>query len=145
MFDTILLPVDLSDLPQTRPARLIEVAVETARSAGATVHLQTIVPDFGMSIVGSFFPPDFEQTVLAQAATQLEPLAERLRADGVTVGTHVGCGPIYDQILRHADRLGCDAIVIGAHRPEPTDYLLGPNAARVVRHAHQSVIVVRDR
>jgi nucleotide-binding universal stress UspA family protein len=46
--------------------------------------------------------------------------------------------------MRLADKLGCDAIVMAAHRPELRDYLLGPNAARVVRHANQSVLVVRD-
>ena len=44
---------------------------------------------------------------------------------------------------RAANRLGCDLIVVGAHRPELGDYLLGPNAARIVRHADQSVFVVR--
>ncbi|MEP3300223.1 MAG: universal stress protein, partial [Pseudoruegeria sp.] len=36
-----------------------------------------------------------------------------------------------------------DLIVIGAHRPDFKDYLLGPNAARVVRHSECSVYVVR--
>ncbi|MEO0863555.1 MAG: universal stress protein, partial [Pseudomonadota bacterium] len=36
-----------------------------------------------------------------------------------------------------------DAIFVGAHRPELKDYLIGPNAARVARHAQQSVFVVR--
>lgn len=43
-----------------------------------------------------------------------------------------------------ADKLGCDLIVLSSHRPEMRDYLIGPNAARVVRHAKQSVLVVRD-
>jgi nucleotide-binding universal stress UspA family protein len=33
--------------------------------------------------------------------------------------------------------------VVGAHRQDLKDYLLGPNAARVVRHADCSVYVVR--
>jgi hypothetical protein len=32
-----------------------------------------------------------------------------------------------------------------AHSPDLKDYLLGPNAARVVRHANQSVMVIRGR
>jgi nucleotide-binding universal stress UspA family protein len=36
-----------------------------------------------------------------------------------------------------------DLIVVGSHRPAMKDYLLGTNAARVVRHAHCSVLVVR--
>ncbi len=52
-------------------------------------------------------------------------------------------GHIYDNILKTADRIGADVIVLGAHRPDLEDYLLGPNSARVVRHAKQSVFVVR--
>ncbi|MFV2033769.1 MAG: universal stress protein, partial [Halocynthiibacter sp.] len=51
---------------------------------------------------------------------------------------------IYKTILTTADAIGCDLIVMASHRPEMQDYLLGPNAARVVRHANQSVFVVRD-
>jgi nucleotide-binding universal stress UspA family protein len=63
--------------------------------------------------------------------------------DGTEVHPHVVHGRVYDQIIMAADRLEVDAIVMGSHRPELTDYLLGPNAARVVRHAKQSVFVVR--
>ena len=37
-----------------------------------------------------------------------------------------------------------DLIVIGAHKAQISDFLLGPNAARVVRHSKASVLVVRD-
>jgi hypothetical protein len=54
-------------------------------------------------------------------------------------------GRVYDQIIAAADKLGVsDAIVMGSHRPELSDYLLGPNAARVVRHA-QAVGLRRTR
>lgn len=56
----------------------------------------------------------------------------------------VGRGTVYEEILRIAGEIGSDLIVIGSHRPELKDYLLGPNAARVVRHADCSVLVVRE-
>ncbi len=56
---------------------------------------------------------------------------------------HVLHGAIYKGILDTADATGCGVIVLASHRPEITDYLLGPNASRVVRHASQSVFVVR--
>jgi nucleotide-binding universal stress UspA family protein len=59
------------------------------------------------------------------------------------VHPHVLHGRVYDQIIEAANRVGADVIVMGSHRPELKDYLLGPNAARVVRHATQSVFVVR--
>ncbi len=53
-------------------------------------------------------------------------------------------GKIYQQILETAKRIGADLIVMGSHRPELKDYLLGPNASRVVRHAGCSVMVIRE-
>ena len=64
--------------------------------------------------------------------------------DGISVQGHVAHGTIYDEIMKAANALKCDLIVMASHRPELKDYLLGPNAARVVRHARQSVFVVRD-
>ena len=39
---------------------------------------------------------------------------------------------------------GAELIVMASHRPELRDYLIGPNAARVMRHADASVLVVRE-
>jgi nucleotide-binding universal stress UspA family protein len=47
-------------------------------------------------------------------------------------------------VLATARKLDCDLIVMTSHRPELKDYLLGPNAARVMRHAKQSVFIVRE-
>jgi len=41
-------------------------------------------------------------------------------------------------------KIDADLIVLGANRPDLKDYLLGPNASRVVRHSARSVLVVRD-
>ena len=56
----------------------------------------------------------------------------------------VGEGNVYEVILSIADKINTDVIAVAAHRPELKDYLLGPNAARVVRHAKCSVMVVRE-
>jgi nucleotide-binding universal stress UspA family protein len=64
--------------------------------------------------------------------------------EGVAARRIVAAGKIYQEILRVADEVGADLIVMGSHRPELSDYLLGPNAARVVRHADCSVMVVRE-
>lgn len=97
-----------------------------------------------MSIVGSYFDKDFEGAALMDMSGQLKSWASRNVPAGVKAEVHVAHGSIYDEIMRLADKLGCDAIVLAAHRPELSDYLLGPNAARVVRHAKQSVLVVRE-
>ncbi|WP_072631981.1 universal stress protein [Planktotalea frisia] len=57
---------------------------------------------------------------------------------------HVLSGTVYDSVLETADKLGADVIIIGAHQPKLRDYLLGANAAKVVRHSKQSVLMVRS-
>jgi hypothetical protein len=54
-------------------------------------------------------------------------------------------GTVYHEVLKAADKLGVDVIVLSAHRPAFKDYFLGSNAARIVRHAKQSVYVVRNQ
>lgn len=138
----ILLPVDLSDTHNWQTA--LPVAVEQARLHGATIHVVSVLPDFGLSSVGGFFREGFEKEALGKLGEALKQwVADNVPAD-VKAKPHVLHGSIYDEILRAADKLDVDLIVMCAHRPALRDYLLGPNAARVVRHARQSVYVVRD-
>ena len=139
---TILLPVDLSDARSWR--RPLAEALSLLEAGGGTLHVVTVLPDFGMAAVGQFFEPEFEKKALDHVAQELADWVTANVPEGVAVHPHVLHGSIYDEILRAADRLGADLIVIGAHRPELRDYLIGPNASRVVRHAKQSVYVVRE-
>jgi len=139
---SILLPVDLSDTGSWRKA--LDVAIEQARLHGAALHVVSVLPDFGMAMVGGFFSPGFEKGALQAIGKSLADWVAEHVPEDVEVHPHVLHGSIYDEILRAADKIGADLIVIGSHRPELKDYLLGPNAARVVRHARQSVYVVRD-
>lgn len=142
MFKSILLPVDLSDTSSWQKAA--PVAIALARQNGAKIHVITIIPDYGMPLVGSFFPHDFADKALKATKAELEKfVAEHIPAELLDGSTAVS-GTIYKRILDTADDLGSDLIVISSHRPEKADYLLGPNAARVVRHANQSVFVVRE-
>ena len=49
----------------------------------------------------------------------------------------------YDEVIATAKSLGAELIIVGSHKPDVSDYLLGSNAARIVRHADCSVLVVR--
>ena len=141
MISSILLPVDLADGEGWRAA--LDVAVAQARHNKAVLHVASVFPDLGMALVGGFFKQGFESEALAKLGESLADWAKKNVPGDVEVHPHVLHGKIYDEILRAADRLGVDLIVMGSHRPELSDYLLGPNAARVVRHAKQSVYVVR--
>jgi nucleotide-binding universal stress UspA family protein len=102
------------------------------------------VPAFGLPMVGQYFPDGFEARMRAEAAKHLEGFCAAQLPEGLRARRIVAEGTIYREILKAADAIKADLIVMGSHRPELKDYLLGPNAARVVRHAPCSVMVVRE-
>ena len=142
MYQNVLIPVDLAEASSWRKA--LPAAIEICQASGGTLHLMTVVPDYGSPAVAQYFPADFEERMIAESTKELAALAAKIVPEDVTVETLVVYGGIYEKILETADELGADLIVAASHRPELKDYLLGPNAARVVRHANQSVLVVRD-
>jgi nucleotide-binding universal stress UspA family protein len=141
MFKTLLLTVDVNDLKGSeRPA---EVARSMTANDDVELHIMNVVPDYGMSIVGSFFSSDHNKAILQEAKSALESWASERFADVSNVRLHVDQGTIYDLVLKEAEAVSADAIIVGAHKSQLKDYLIGPNAARISRHAKQSVFVVR--
>jgi nucleotide-binding universal stress UspA family protein len=141
MYKTILLAIDLNEASSWEKA--LPVALDQARTGGGKLHIMTVVPDFGMAIVGSFFPADYEKQALAEADKTLADFIGEKVPGEIETAHSVGHGTIYKEVLVTADDIGADLIVMASHRPAQSDYLLGPNAARVVRHATCSVLVVR--
>ncbi|MDF1620486.1 universal stress protein [Pseudothioclava nitratireducens] len=143
MIKTILCAVDIN-----RPGaetKVLQTAQRLAEAEGAQLDVITVIPDFGMSVVGGFFKESHQKTALSHARELLAKMVgEALGEDANKAVRHVvGVGNAYHEILEMAEKDGADLIVLGAHRPDLKDYLLGPNAARVVRHAKISVYVVR--
>lgn len=142
MYKDILVTVDLDHDLSWKKA--IPVAIRQAQAFGARLHVLTVVPTVGMSMVGQFFPKGYEKKLLDAYNERLHQFVSEHIPSDLKVQHIVGQGTVYEVILKMAKKTDCDLIVIGAHRPELKDYLLGPNAARVVRHADCSVMVVRD-
>lgn len=141
MFGKILLAVDFNDT--IGAARVAEYGGKLASMDGSELHVLTVLPKMGMAVVGSAFGPDHVKSMETETKENLKIWAAATLPADLDPQVHVTHGTIYDQIIRMADALKADAIVVGAHSPELRDYLVGPNAARVVRHANQSVLVVR--
>lgn len=142
MFKHILVPLDLED--ESSSLKALKKAATLAQVSGAHLTLLTVVPDFGMAMVAQYFPRDYEEKIMAEARQRLKALAGEHLPGGIDVEEAVSHGRAYDEILRVAKARGCDLILMASHRPELRDYLLGPNAARVVRHAECSVLVLRE-
>ncbi|WP_425354468.1 universal stress protein UspF [Escherichia coli] len=79
----------------------------------------------------------------AEAKSQLEEIIKKFKLPTDRVHVHVEEGSPKDRILELAKKIPAHMIIIASHRPDITTYLLGSNAAAVVRHAECSVLVVR--
>lgn len=141
MFNHLLLAVDVNAPDGAR--RSADAAVAMARAHGAVLHLLNVVPDDGMPIVSAALDQNHHTDVTEIAEDELRKWAARHVPQDVSYKVHMSQGTVYDRIIKVADRLKIDVIIVGSHRPELKDYLMGPNAARVARHANQSVFVVR--
>jgi nucleotide-binding universal stress UspA family protein len=138
---TILVPIDMSN-PDPDGSALALARGMAAAEGGKIVLLSVIeqVPGF----VAAQIPPDFHEKVQAETGAELRKLAgQRGLADDTEVV--VRDGHPSTEILEYAEAIGADMIVIASHDPGPVDYLLGSVAARVARHAHCSVLIVRKR
>ena len=143
MSNSVLCAVDISNAG--KDDHVLKVAKRLADLDGAQLDVVTVIPDFGKSLVAGFFDASHHDEALASSKAALKKqIATSLGEDAGSKVRHVvATGTAYEEILRTAKETGCDLIVIGAHKPDFADYLLGPNAARVVRHSQCSVYVVR--
>ncbi len=149
MATKILVPVDLGD--RETSDKVLAEGVGMAEHQSAQLMVMTVVPDMISGIdyryairgeMGGSEDYDLKK-IVSDALEQLNEYVSGSTPKGMTVETIARHGTVYAQILDVADEIGADQIVIGAHRPQLADYLLGPNTSRVVRHAKCSVSVVR--
>lgn len=143
MSRSVLCAIDISN--SGKDDHVLKVAKRLADLDGAQLDVVTVIPDFGKSMVAGFFNSSHHKEALtASKAALKEQIVASLGADADSKIRHVvATGTAYEEILRTAKETDCGLIVIGAHKPDFADYLLGPNAARVVRHSQCSVHVVR--
>lgn len=140
MFKSVVLAVDLAE--PTSWARALPVAVGICRNSSAKLYVVTVAADVNVQ-VASFFPEDANERLQQQSVTDLKRWIGEHVPPGIEVHQIVAQGPVHREIIAAAEKVGADLIVMASHKPTITDYLLGANAAHVVRHAGCSVMVVR--
>lgn len=136
MFNTILVPIDIGHADSSN--EIIKIAATNASSDARIVLLYVVeeIPKW----VAVELPEDIQKKSLQSAIEQLDAIAA---ATDITVEAEVRVGHPYQTILDASKDLNAELIVIASHKPGLQDYLLGSTAAKVVRHAMCSVLVVR--
>lgn len=141
MFKNVLIAIDLSEPGSW--ARALPVAVQLCKDWSARLHVVTVAAEVNVQ-VASFFPEDANKRLLEQAVVDLQKWVGEHVPAGIEVHRVVGQGSIHREIIAAAERAKADLIVMASQAPSVRDYLLGANAAHVVRHAACSVMVVRN-
>ena len=135
MFKKILIAIDYAEESSWQKA--LPLAVEQARLHGAELSAITVVPEVVKL-------PNLPDNYGEGAAEHVRGTVEGIFKDqGHDIALNVRQGSVYREILKEAHAIGADLIVIASAKGDFPDYPLGPNAARVVRHANCSVQVVR--
>jgi nucleotide-binding universal stress UspA family protein len=136
MYKTILIPIDLSH------AEVGKAMIDTAKRIGGEdiqiilINVLEDIPTYAAAALPNGLIENSRQSAL-------EALKEIAQGAKVQASVEVRSGRVYRSILAAAEKRKVDLIVIGSHRPGLPDFLLGSTAARVVRHATCTVLVVR--
>lgn len=140
MIKTILVPVDISQIDAGSTA--LKLARDTAKSYKSKIVLLNVVEPVP-GYVAAELPAGLREKALSDAEARLNEMAREGRVEKIAEVV-VRRGHPSTEILEYARESDVDMIVIASHDPGLVDYLLGSVAARVVRHAHCSVLVVRN-
>jgi nucleotide-binding universal stress UspA family protein len=136
MYKTVVIPVDLAH--RERVSSML-AAARTLADKGARMILVNVVSELP-TFVAAELPADFRESAVVAAKAELANVA---KSSGGKLETVVRYGSPASAILEHAGEVSADLVVIASHKPGWQDYLLGSTAARVVRSAKCSVLVVR--
>lgn len=141
MFKKILVAIDLDDVTQND--NLLRAASKIADCSNADVFLLNVVaappPD-----LSQFLPEKYEKTALKDITGRLLDVVKNSALQKRVTDTTARFGNAYQEILTHARNMDVDLIIVASHRPHVSDFLLGTTAARIVRHATCSTLVIRQ-
>lgn len=137
----IIAAVDL--VHKTSDSKVVTEAISLAQTHDADVEVVFVIPDQQSTFAQTYIPADMRERVEVEAREELATYADGFPWGDLGHSTQVLHGVVYEKIIEHADQQQASFIVIGANRPTVADLFIGPNAARVSRHALCSVLVVR--
>lgn len=142
MYKNIVIPVDLADTKNSYK-QVFEPALNFVNSYGSKLHLVHVISDFGMNMFEDYLPKHWKSDQMGKFNNQFEKIISQYIPNNTDVTSHIERGAIYDKVINYAEQNNADLIIISAVRPQQRDYMLGPNASKIVRHSSVSVLVVR--
>lgn len=143
MYSHILVPLAFDEEHQ-RGAPAIAEAVGLL-AEGGRISLLHVAQPVAVSFEG-MVPDGFDERFQNAMRSRLaEVAAAAEEKHGISPATELAIGSPAGEVVRFAEKTGCDLILIDSHRPGFSKFLLGSTAAQVVRNAGCSVLVLRGK
>ncbi len=141
MFTKILVAIDGSKMSE----KAVQTSVEEARVWNAKVHLLYVIETGLFSSLPMDNTWEVMYSMLEKEGNDALDRMKQIASDrGVEAETHLKQGHAGTEILRTAEELGVDLIVVGSHGKTNIDrLLLGSVSSFVVTNSKVSVTVVR--
>lgn len=122
---------------------VVNRAVSEAKKNNAKLSVITVVPNVPYYMASGLASiSDVEDQLEDSSRKRLESAKAKIDMDAKFYVKH---GSAKLEIVRVADKLGADLIVIGSHGRHGVQRLLGSTASGVLHRADQDVLVVRAR
>jgi nucleotide-binding universal stress UspA family protein len=137
MFKTILVPIDMAHVEAGKSN--IDLAIQQASESGSRIILLNVIEEIP-GWVAAELPAHLLDQSRQKAQAELEAIAN---SSGVKPDVMVRSGHPYKTILEVIKEESVNLVILASHRPGLQDYFLGSTAAKVVRHAPCSVLVMR--
>jgi len=136
LYKSILIPIDLANVAKVNS--LVDHA-SVHNSSNSKIILLNVVEE-----IPSWAAVELPRGTLDKSVqSSLEKLQALAASASIDVEVEVRVGHPYQTILEVAEEKSADLIIVASHQPEVKNYFLGSTAAKVVRHATCSVLVVR--
>ncbi len=146
----VLVPIDLTH--EGSWDTVLEQAVDFARRGG-TLHFLTVVHEIAAAGLPGRNDFGVEVPSLEEYNAKIKEVAQKRLADliaqhvpgDIKTTIRVETGRVHQAILKAAEEVEADMIVMGARPPSLTSYFLGITAERVAHQAACSVCIVRSK
>lgn len=136
MFKTILLPVDVAHLDAGRKTLDVALSITGPEAAITLLYVMEDIPNW----TDLDLPPNFKENSMQTAREALESIIDNKDRK---IDVEVLSGHAYSTILKEAETMNADMIILASHKPGLKDFFLGSNTSKVVNHADCSVLVLR--
>jgi nucleotide-binding universal stress UspA family protein len=140
----LLVPIDGSECSLRAVRHLIDKGSGAALPGTVEIHLVNVQPGLPGDITRFVSKQQIADYHHDESAKELAEASRLLDAAGVRYLAHAEVGPLAETIVKLAERLGCDEIVMGARgRTALAEFLLGSTVTRVVHLARVPVLLVK--